>query len=85
MSKVQYRKKSTVRTRRAAKKYQPKLMDGDCVFAVPGGTVTAYAAGTLLPAIHLLTFFQEGYRNLVDACERTVLQYCTTTYCAPAT
>ena len=35
-------------------------MDGDCVFAVPGGTVTAYAAGTLLPAIHSLTFFQEA-------------------------
>eukprot|EP01050_Picozoa_sp_SAG11_P056147 SAG11_NODE_34677_length_270_cov_1.491228_1_plen_90_part_11 len=60
MSKVQYRRKSIVRTRRAAKKYQPKLMDGDCVLAVPGGTVTANAAGTLLPAIHSLTFFQEG-------------------------
>ena len=62
MSKVQYRnyKKSTVRTRRAAKKYQPKLMDGDCVLAVLGGTITANAAGTLLPAIHSLTFFRKG-------------------------
>eukprot|EP01050_Picozoa_sp_SAG11_P032201 SAG11_NODE_10353_length_837_cov_1.752033_1_plen_63_part_10 len=38
-------------------------MDGDCVFAVPGGTATANVAGTLLPAIHSLTFFQEGEIN----------------------
>eukprot|EP01050_Picozoa_sp_SAG11_P029419 SAG11_NODE_8277_length_1035_cov_3.760684_1_plen_58_part_00 len=46
-----------LRKRRAAEKYQPKMMDDDCVLAVPGDIITANAAGTLLPAeLHSLTF-----------------------------
>ena len=47
----------TIRKRRAAEKYQPKMMDDDCVLAVPGDIITANAAGTPLPAeLHSLTF-----------------------------
>eukprot|EP01050_Picozoa_sp_SAG11_P018793 SAG11_NODE_2897_length_2853_cov_2.156500_2_plen_145_part_00 len=47
---VQYHMTFTVRKRRAAEKYQPKMMDDDCVLAVPGDIITAAGTSTLLPA-----------------------------------
>eukprot|EP01050_Picozoa_sp_SAG11_P031822 SAG11_NODE_10057_length_860_cov_1.442838_1_plen_106_part_00 len=73
-----------MRKRRTAKKHQPTMMDGDCVLAVPGDTITANAAGTLLPAIqfaHFFFFSKTEIYSVQAELNSLDLQYCTVYYC----